>query len=162
MNTFTFLPYPSPKNAHRDTELARQAYPLLAHTLNSFSDYLYYSIKLGDIMHGVSALFESIATIKLKHLKLISEMIHYLGGDPAINTRTRNLPSGISENDSGAAFDEVPLILQALIAGEDEAAAQYSYLAEYAGDNPAAASILSRLAADSADNARLLRQVVVR
>lgn len=153
--------YPSPANAHRDPQLARLTYPALADELSSFSDFLYFSIILEDIMPDVSALLEEIALDELEHYRMLSELIRSLGGNPAINTRLRTPLADISSDDDIAAINSLPDILRPLIAGEDQATAMYAELVEYAGDNPAAA-IFSRFSSDEADHARWLRQIVVK
>lgn len=161
MNNSTSRTYPSPKSAHKDPQLARLTYPALADELSAFSDLLYYSIILEDIMPDVSELLEKIALDELEHYRLISDLIYQLGGVPALNARIRTTPARISSGDGIGALGEAPAILRALAQGEDEATARYAELVEYAGDNPAAAAIFSRLSSEEADHARMLRQVAI-
>lgn len=141
-------------------QLARSLFPPRANELCTISDYTYYSIVFSDSMPELSVLFETVSKAEMLHFRLVGELIDALGADPVINVRLHNSPLGLTEDEDSRAPVAAVRVVEAMLRAEEAASREYARLATLFGADPAAVAILTRLSADEASHARMLRRAL--
>ncbi len=152
--------YPGMTGVIRAPRLARSLFPPRADELSTISDYTYYSIVFADSMPELSALFENISMTEMHHFRLLGELIDALGADPVINVRVHNSPLGLTEDEDSRAPVAAVRVVESMLRAEEAASREYARLATLFGSDPAAVAILTRLSADEASHARMLRRAL--
>lgn len=154
--------YPSTDGVKRTPRLARALFAPRADELSAISNYTYYSIAFERSMPELVELFDIIALTEMRHFRLLGELIDALGADPAINMHLRTTALGLTEDEDSRAPVAAVRVLRSLLHDEEVAAREYARLAGVFEDDPAAATILTCLAADEAAHARALRDALRR
>lgn len=152
--------YPSVTEVQRSPRAARALFAPRADELSAISNYTYYSIVFDGSMPELSALFEQISLTEMQHFRLLGELIDALGADPVVNMRLRTAALGLTEDEDSRAPVAAVRVVESLLRDEEAAAHEYARLATVLEAEPAAAAILTRLAADEAGHARALRRVL--
>lgn len=152
--------YPTVSGVRRAPKLARSLFAPRADELSAISDYSYYSIVFENSMPALSELFENISMTEMIHFRLLGELIDALGADPAVNTRIHNTPLGLTEDEDSRAPVAAVRVVESMLRGEEAASREYARLAALFQSDPAAAAILTRLSADEATHARMLRRAL--
>lgn len=154
--------YPDVTGVQRNPRMARMLFAPRAGELQAISDYTYYSIVFADTMPELSALFEDISLTEMRHFRLLGDLIVALSGDPVVNLRLHTAPLGLTEDNDSRAPVAAVRVVESLLRDEEAASREYARLAAAFQNDPAAAAILTRLSADEAGHARMLRRALSR
>ena len=158
MNMFSnqSLPYPDIDGIMKDPSLVGGISAVRVGELSDVSDYIYYSLMLGESYPTLSEMFEKMAMSEMRHFGLLGKMIIRLGGDPAVRTRHSNPFYGKPER---LDTQSVKRILTTSLEGEMAGVKNYMKLADSTSDK-AAAALLERIAADEDHHARMLSRAL--
>ena len=158
MNMFSNqpLPYPDTDGIMKDPSLVGGISAARVGELSDVSDYIYYSLMLGESYPTLSEMFEKMAMSEMRHFGLLGKMIIRLGGDPAVRTRHSNPFYGKPERLDA---QSVKRILTTSLEGEMAGVKNYMKLASSTADK-AASALLERIAADEDHHARMLSRAL--
>lgn len=110
INCMLTLPYPSMDGIEKDVRLGMllyEAYTGKIGALSAVSDYVYQCITNKEISPAISDLFECFALTKMKHFKIIGEMMLKLGVDPQIKAQTKSFRNKSSENTLNLLIEQI-------------------------------------------------------
>lgn len=154
-------PYPEVRVQSQNKRFAAQLCAAFGGTggeFGSISEYIYQSVIFSNNEYG--RLFSELAKVEMRHLAMIGELIHKLGGKPIFGWYA----SGEEKYWNGSMVDYSEDLISALVHdlnGEQRAYAAYVSLARQSGDRYVFA-VLTRIALDEMLHTSLLKALITK
>ena len=151
------LPYPDTDGIMRSPAFIGDVARVRLSELADVSDYVYYSLMLGECYPELSTLFDKLAMTEMRHFLILGRMLIRLGGDPAVRVRQTNPFYGKPERLDTCS---VHRMLSVSLEREQSAMNTYKRMACAMSCDTAAAALLERIAADEEHHARMLSRAI--